>query len=179
MQFEHGATLTPAINAGTWEQGISTRLVLFRDWAMKSDSEHNVHFIGIQKLNGKSSPGGIGQVFAFDVQNDGLVSVDQDGDAYLALSPGSHLKRKLSQTDFEVPDSEGEDYGWEDDDELEMPRLPPQWQGSEDILLGQIEDDETHIDSDLGDQLPLLEETTDLAIAGDAGDASSVDDTDY
>ncbi len=110
---------------------------------------------------------------------DGLVSVDQDGDAYLALSPGSHLKRKLSQTDFEVPDSEGEDYGWEDDDELEMPRLPPQWQGSEDILLGQIEDDETHIDSDLGDQLPLLEETTDLAIAGDAGDASSVDDTDY
>lgn len=47
-------------------------------------------------------------------------------------------KRKREQTDFEVPDSEDdEDYGWADDDETALPAPPPQWQGSEDILLGQ------------------------------------------
>lgn len=47
-------------------------------------------------------------------------------------------KRKLEQTDLEVPDSEDdEDYGWGDDDETGLPAPPPQWQGSEDILLGQ------------------------------------------
>ena len=48
-----------------------------------------------------------------------------------------HHKRKLGQTDLEVPDSEDdEDYGWADDDETALPAPPPQWQGSEDILLG-------------------------------------------
>lgn len=50
-------------------------------------------------------------------------------------------KRKLGQTGLEVPDSEDEvddeDYGWAEEDEAAMPAPPPQWQGSEDILLGQ------------------------------------------
>lgn len=47
-------------------------------------------------------------------------------------------KRRLSQTNFEIPDSEDdEDYGWADEDEASMPAPPPQWQGSEDVLLGQ------------------------------------------
>jgi hypothetical protein len=46
-------------------------------------------------------------------------------------------KRKLAQTDFEIPDSEDdEDYGWANEDEAYLPPLPQQWQGSEDILLG-------------------------------------------
>lgn len=48
-----------------------------------------------------------------------------------------HQKRKLGQTSFEVPDSEDEDYGWADEDEASMPAPPPQWQGSEDVILGQ------------------------------------------
>ena len=47
-------------------------------------------------------------------------------------------KRKLTATDFEIPDSEGEDdedYGWAGEDERDMPPMPPQWQGSEDILI--------------------------------------------
>ena len=49
-----------------------------------------------------------------------------------------HHKRKLGQTDLEVPDSEDdEDYGWAEEDEAAMPAPPPQWQGSEDLLLGQ------------------------------------------
>ena len=45
-------------------------------------------------------------------------------------------KRKLGDTEFEVPDSDDEDYGWQNDDDGAMPAPPPQWQGSEDILLG-------------------------------------------
>lgn len=48
------------------------------------------------------------------------------------------MKRKLGHTDLEIPDSEDdEDYGWAEEDEASMPGPPPQWQGSEDILLGQ------------------------------------------
>ncbi|KAI5866752.1 P-loop containing nucleoside triphosphate hydrolase protein [Durotheca rogersii] len=65
MQLDHGATLTPAINAGSWDQGIATRLVLFRDWTMEGGKVHDSHFVGIQKLSGK---GGISQVFAFNIQ---------------------------------------------------------------------------------------------------------------
>jgi hypothetical protein len=61
----------------------------------------------------------------------------------LALVSNPHRpKRKFHETGFEIADSEGEDYGWEDDDEAEMPSMPPQWQGSEDLLLGRAEDDD-------------------------------------
>lgn len=47
-------------------------------------------------------------------------------------------KRKLGQTELEVPDSEDEeDYGWDEGDDATLPPPPPQWQGSEDIILGQ------------------------------------------
>ncbi|KAI1407048.1 P-loop containing nucleoside triphosphate hydrolase protein [Hypoxylon sp. FL1857] len=160
MQHEHGATLIPAINAGTWEQGIATRLVLFRDWIVESEKVHDVHFVGIQKLNGKATPGGISRVYAFTVQSGGIVNVDLDeNQPSLPLSPSPNLKRKLSQTDFEVADSEGEDYGWEEEDELEMPSMPPQWQGSEDILLGQAEDDEVQTEEGSEVQSVRLEDS--------------------
>ncbi|KAI1204911.1 P-loop containing nucleoside triphosphate hydrolase protein [Annulohypoxylon truncatum] len=158
MQSERGATLIPAINAGTWEQGIATRLVLFRDWVMENDTVRDIRFVGVQKLNGKLIPGGISQVFAFNVQSGGLVGVDLDANqSSLPLSPSPRLKRKLSQTDFEVADSEGEDYGWEDEDESEMPSMPPQWQGSEDILLGRAEDDDAQTEEGSSDQSADLE----------------------
>lgn len=54
------------------------------------------------------------------------------------MAVAAQPKRKLGQTGFEVPDSEDdEDYGWVDEDEAALPAPPPQWQGSEDILLGQ------------------------------------------
>ncbi|XXG94289.1 hypothetical protein Hte_000543 [Hypoxylon texense] len=167
MQFENGATLIPAVNANTWEQGIATRLVLFRDWIIENDTVHGVYFAGIQKLNGKTASGSINQVSAFGIRKEGLVSVDLGGSqSSLPVSPSSRLKRKLNQTDFEVADSEGEDYGWEDEDELEMPSMPPQWQGSEDILLGQVEDDEAQTDEGLEDQ-PLHPEETAVHLGSD------------
>lgn len=57
-------------------------------------------------------------------------------------------KRKFEATDLEVPDSEGEDdedYGWGDEDEEAVPEMPPQWQGTEDILIpaeGDLEEEE-------------------------------------
>ncbi|KAI0176104.1 P-loop containing nucleoside triphosphate hydrolase protein [Hypoxylon sp. FL1284] len=179
MQFEHGATLIPAVNANTWEQGIATRLVLFRDWVVRDDIVQGVHFAGIQKLNGKAAPGSMSQVSAFDIRTDGLVGVALEASQpSFPVSPNSRRKRKFGQTDLEVADSEGEDYGWEDEDELEMPSMPPQWQGSEDILLGQPEDDEAQTDEDAEEQRSLHQDETEVHLGSDPsvndGDGSSL-----
>ncbi len=55
MQAERGATLIPAINASAWEQGVSTRLVLFRDWLCEGPEARGLHFAAIQKLHGKGA----------------------------------------------------------------------------------------------------------------------------
>ncbi|KAI0486168.1 P-loop containing nucleoside triphosphate hydrolase protein [Xylaria cf. heliscus] len=144
MQAERSATITPAINASTWEQGIATRLVLFQDWATADAELRNIRLIGVQKNNGQTSPNGIGLVFPFEICNGGLVGLDlETNQPSLALAPNPHRqKRKFGETDMEIADSEGEDYGWEDEDEAEMPNMPPQWQGSEDLLLGRGEEDD-------------------------------------
>lgn len=77
----------------------------------------------------------------------GLGSVGFDGAQSMDI--GSARKRKLDQAGFEVPDSEEEDYGWQEDDNNALPRPPPQWQGSEDILLGthpESDDDDSNVD---------------------------------
>jgi hypothetical protein len=63
-------------------------------------------------------------------------------------------KRKLFATDLEILDSEGEDdedYGWAEEDDENIPPMPPQWQGSEDILVppaGELEDDNEKIEEE-------------------------------
>lgn len=59
-------------------------------------------------------------------------------------------KRKLDNTGLEVPDSEDE-YGWGEQDNSALPGQPPQWQGSEDIILG------THPDTDNEDDYDSLD----------------------
>ena len=53
------------------------------------------------------------------------------------MAAAADQKRKLEHTELEVPDSEDEDYGWAEEDEAAMPAPPQQWQGSEDVILGQ------------------------------------------
>jgi hypothetical protein len=60
-------------------------------------------------------------------------------------------KRKLGDTGFEIADSDDEDYGWDDDEEL--PPMPSQWQGSEDLLL--VRKPETDDEGDGDDEQPL------------------------
>lgn len=69
----------------------------------------------------------------------------------MAYTPAQ--KRKLEETGFEVLDSEDE-YGWGEEDNSALPGQPPQWQGSEDIILG------THTDTDNDDTDPV--EATDI-----------------
>ncbi|KAM3085323.1 hypothetical protein ACMFMG_003747 [Clarireedia jacksonii] len=65
----------------------------------------------------------------------------------------------------EIPDSDAEDdedYGWAEEDEEDMPGMPPQWQGSEDILVA-----------------PPLEETIELDDEGvDGGEGADIGDQD-
>ncbi|KAK8028853.1 P-loop containing nucleoside triphosphate hydrolase protein [Apiospora marii] len=147
MQTERGATLTPAINAMVWDQGITTRLVLFRDWLYKDKAVEGVYFAGIQKLNGKAHQGGLGEIFAFDIQKSGFVAVPYDaGEPPIYVSSHGRPKRKLGDTSFEVADSDDEDYGWAAEDTDDIPAMPPQWQGSEDILVGQHDEDGNRLD---------------------------------
>lgn len=76
MQPGRGATLTPAVNAGLWEQGVSTRLVLFRDWVPGEGSKHSPVFLaGIQKLDGKAGQGhAVENVSAFSIEMVGCSS---------------------------------------------------------------------------------------------------------
>ncbi|KAI1131376.1 P-loop containing nucleoside triphosphate hydrolase protein [Nemania abortiva] len=144
MQIERGATLTPSIGASNWEQGIATRLVLFQDWTIVDSELRSVRLVGVQKSNNQASPNGIGSLFPFEICNGGLTEVRLGSNQPpLSLSTNlRHQKRKFNETDFEIADSEGEDYGWEDEDEAQMPNMPPQWQGSEDILIGHPEEDD-------------------------------------
>ncbi|KAI1356589.1 P-loop containing nucleoside triphosphate hydrolase protein [Xylaria sp. FL0043] len=144
MQVEHGATITPAINASAWEQGVATRLVLFQDWTMVDAELRNVRLVGVQKSNGHGRPSGFGLAFPFEICNAGFVGLDLETNQTPLTLTTNHRrqKRKFNETDYEIADSEGEDYGWEDEDEAEMPNMPPQWQGSEDLLLGREEEDD-------------------------------------
>ncbi|KAL2876241.1 hypothetical protein SGCOL_008603 [Colletotrichum sp. CLE4] len=139
MQLERSATLIPSINAGVWEQGMSTRVVLFRDWVWKEEQPWSVCFAGVQKLDGKAGPNMMQSAAAFRVEATGVVGVQYDtSQPSVFLPTAPRAKRKLAEAGLEVPDSEEDDeeYGWAREDESALPGPPPQWQGSEDILLG-------------------------------------------
>ena len=71
------ALLVPAISGAEWENGISTRLVLFRDWVAgkgkcnpaDAATLQNARFAGILKANGMTlaNEGGVGEVVAFTI----------------------------------------------------------------------------------------------------------------
>jgi len=62
------ATLVSAVNAGAWEQGVSTRLVLFRDWIWKDSQASSIRFVGVQKLDGRTFTT-LDNVVAFDIDS--------------------------------------------------------------------------------------------------------------
>ncbi|KAK4192719.1 P-loop containing nucleoside triphosphate hydrolase protein [Podospora australis] len=151
MQAERSATLVPALNASAWVQGMSTRLVLFRDWLSDDyDEEQALRFVAVQKLNGRDVPvvEGDSLIFAFDIDAIGLVAIEcnKTQDSNGPTSAPAAQKRKLGETDFEIADSDAdddEDYGW-DDEHDELPPNPSQWQGSEDILLTRQPESEAY-----------------------------------
>uniref|UniRef100_A0A8H7TTI6 RecA family profile 1 domain-containing protein n=1 Tax=Bionectria ochroleuca TaxID=29856 RepID=A0A8H7TTI6_BIOOC len=140
MRLERGASLIPAVAASVWEQNISTRIALFRDWSWRDNTPSSIFLAGLQKLDGKVSEDMMEHASAFSVSGYGVASACYDGGGRRSsgIAPMTQHKRKLGNTDFEVPDSEDdEDYGWANEDDAHLPPPPSQWQGSEDILLGQ------------------------------------------
>jgi hypothetical protein len=77
------ALLVPAISGAEWENGISTRLVLFRDWVpgqgkwTKTDAARmqKTRFAGVLKLNGAglADDGGVGSIFPFAIEGVSLI----------------------------------------------------------------------------------------------------------
>ena len=131
IQDDARAVLCPAISGKAWESGISTRILLFRDWLPKppeksgaGDFQPFVHFAGVTKV-GNVSHEGVGRVAAFQFTKHCLEEVELDAAAIKAhASSGVHptsLKRRFS----EVADSESEDgdnvasdreFGWDDEE---------------------------------------------------------------
>lgn len=95
-----------------------------------------------------------------------MAAVDYDSTQQSGmLSSTPAQKRKLGQTDFEIADSDDEDYGWDDDEEL--PPMPSQWQGSEDLLL--VRQPETDVEDQDEDATPEVPEGEDAEPASGIG----------
>jgi hypothetical protein len=73
------ALLVPAMSGAEWENGVSTRLVLFRDWVRfgkandtaDADRLRRARFVGLVKANGVAltEEGGVGNVVPFTVEH--------------------------------------------------------------------------------------------------------------
>lgn len=68
MRSEQRATLIPSINTTVWEQGVSTRLVLFRDWAWHANKPSSVFLAGLQKIDGRAVQDAVDHVSAFRIE---------------------------------------------------------------------------------------------------------------
>lgn len=77
MRSEQMATLIPSINTTVWEQGVSTRLVLFRDWAWNASKSSSVFLAGLQKVDGRVAQEAVEHVSAFKVESVGYIDPPQ------------------------------------------------------------------------------------------------------
>lgn len=77
MRGEQRATLIPSINTTVWEQGVSTRLVLFRDWAWNANKSSSVFLAGVQKIDGRAVQDAVEHVSAFKVEPVGYIDHTQ------------------------------------------------------------------------------------------------------
>lgn len=73
MQSEHGAALVPAVNATVWEQGISTRIALFRNWSWEGRKPHSVFLAGVQQVDGRVMMDVVDNASAFTVESVGAI----------------------------------------------------------------------------------------------------------
>ncbi|ESZ93353.1 hypothetical protein SBOR_6280 [Sclerotinia borealis F-4128] len=159
-----GAALIPAISATAWEHGLGCRVALFRDWGWDNEDGgkvNGVRFAQVIKAESVTLSEGRGGISAFVVGEFGISAVTLPSPSTFASPsrglpslPKSQLPiatglppQKRKRAEFEIPDSDDEDdedYGWAEEDE-ELPPMPPQWQGSEDILVpppGEMEAEE-------------------------------------
>lgn len=72
MQPGDGAILAPAISSDAWEAGLTTRVVLFRDWGRDNQ---NIHFASVTRAvgSGIGSRDGLGRLVAMSLDKVSLV----------------------------------------------------------------------------------------------------------
>ncbi|KAI8931288.1 hypothetical protein NX059_011632 [Plenodomus lindquistii] len=134
MRGSSRAVLVPAMSGMEWENGISTRLVLFRDWMRTENSNdkaeaarlQRARFVGLTKANGVSlaEEGGVGTVVAFTIEHSGLQDLNIPADNITApvvtfthARPPKRPAAEIDQDAGEEPNSD-ELYGWIEDDEV-------------------------------------------------------------
>ena len=75
-----------------------------------------------------------------------------------------------------MPDSDedDEDYDWHEDDDADLPRMPPQTQGSEDILLNPVEEGDEEDDGGQGEDVGFQENSRGAGREDSDGNKSTV-----
>ncbi|KAF1982717.1 P-loop containing nucleoside triphosphate hydrolase protein [Aulographum hederae CBS 113979] len=146
MRSGSNAVLLPALSSVEWDNGISTQLVLFRDWppaekkgsVAEKERWNAVRFVGAIKVGGQTLADneGVGTVVPFTVEKSGLSELRIESSA-LSVPPLSSPMRgqkrpfeEISDPDVEDVGSEN-DYGWVEEDQvaaegllIEDPTLP-------------------------------------------------------
>jgi hypothetical protein len=109
------ALLVPALSGPEWDSGVSTRLLLFRDWHSR--------FAALTKAHGKAPAGGgdMGTLVPFTIESNGLRALstpDHVGKTLLLPIQSTSAKRSFSELDDNTAPEPGSDelYGWIEDD---------------------------------------------------------------
>ncbi|KAH7328255.1 P-loop containing nucleoside triphosphate hydrolase protein [Stachybotrys elegans] len=152
MQSERGAALVPAVSSTVWEQGIATRVVLYREWARQENAIVSIMMAGLQKLDGKATDDYVQRASPFRVENGGVATVQYDA---VGMTNILHQKRKLDQTELDLPESDDdEDYDWANEDGTPYPFPQGKFQGSEDFMGQEVgrSDEEAETEDEDGGQ---------------------------
>ncbi|CAI6337120.1 unnamed protein product [Periconia digitata] len=147
------ALLVPAISGAEWDNGISTRMVLFRDWVTGQGESRltdaaqpallrSARFAGILKANGSTlaNEGGVGEVVSFAIGSTGLCGMDITAvdiaapDIALEANP---LKRRFAEIDEHGNSTTSDElYGWVEDDDVAAEGLLFEEEPLSDIMDG-------------------------------------------
>ncbi|KAL8769780.1 MAG: hypothetical protein Q9209_004396 [Squamulea sp. 1 TL-2023] len=117
MRLGDAALLQPVMSGAAWESGITTRILLYRDWQAGTVDEMKwekkvgtpaLRLAALTKIGGVSM-NGFGKVVPFTINSDGLCDVDIDSVAFSApepiVPPQAVLKRKREEVADSASDS--------------------------------------------------------------------------
>lgn len=83
MQAERGATLTPAVNANVWEQGVATRVAFYRDWVWSNGCTLGARLATVQKVDGNVMTEALENAVAFEIESVGRITLQKAVSAFL------------------------------------------------------------------------------------------------
>ncbi|KAL8887475.1 MAG: hypothetical protein Q9215_004950 [Flavoplaca cf. flavocitrina] len=126
MRLGDTALLQPALAGTAWDSGISSRILLYRDWQAKTTNElkedhetaaSNLRFAAVTKTGGVSFEG-FGQIMSFAIERDGIREVEISSAALSIPEPVVPLDAVLKRKREEIADSASDSGDELTDDEL-------------------------------------------------------------